>query len=329
MMQLCEPNSIDTKTDQSYSIGLVADTPSAMMQLRNVVDELGQRVTYALSPDQTLDSKPLNPSLWVVVSNDAADVFDALMEWSDSPVFIAEDMPKEEDGLVYQQWWSRMLTKLRNELKYAEPTTEISIERVGIVPESWKEVWVLASSLGGPEAVRVFLEHVRKDLPVAFLYAQHIEKNFDELLPTVVGKNTNLDVTFCGPSEKLRKGVVSVMPSHNQVLINHLGRVDYMLNTQWDKPYSPNINQVISNVGEHFDQRMGVIVFSGMCDDGAQSALALKDSSDIPLWAQTPEECICSAMPESVISSGKVDYIAGAKALAQKLNQRFFPNETI
>ncbi len=326
-MQLCEPDSTQNSSELSYSIGLVADSPTAMMQLRNVVDALGQRVTYALSPDQTLDSKPLSPSLWVVVSNDAADVCDALMEWSDSPVFIAEDMPKEEDGLVYQQWWSRMQDKLRNELKYAEPTTEIAQERVGILPESWKEVWVLASSLGGPEAVRIFLEYIREDLPVAFVYAQHIEKNFDELLPTVLGKNTRLEVTYCGPSEKLRKGVVAVIPSHNQVLINNFGRVDYMLNTQWAKPYSPNIDQVITNIGEHFDQRMGVIVFSGMCDDGAKAALALKHSSNIPLWAQTPEECICSAMPESVISSGQVDYIASARQLAEQLNQRFFPNE--
>jgi chemosensory pili system protein ChpB (putative protein-glutamate methylesterase) len=196
-----------------------------------------------------------------------------------------------------------------------------------VIAESWKEIWVLASSLGGPEAVRVFLEYVRKDLPVAFVYAQHIEQNFDELLPTVVGKNTPLEVTYCGPSEKLRKGVVTVMPSHNQVLINANGRVDYMLNTQWAKPYSPNINQVIANLGEHFQSRMGVIVFSGMCDDGAQASLTLKDASDIPLWAQSPEECICSAMPESVIESGKVDYIATAKLLAERLNQRFFPNQ--
>ena len=323
MMELCEPSAIEL----NYSIGLVADSPVAMMQLRQLVDALGQRVSYALTPDQTLDSKPLNPSLWVVVSNDAADVFDALMEWSDSPVFIAEDMPKEEDGLVYQQWWSRMQDKLRTELKYAEPTTELAQERVGLVQENWKEVWVLAASLGGPEAVRVFLSHLRKDLPVTFIYAQHIEENFDELLPEVVGKNSSVEVTYCGPSEKLRKGVVSVMPSHNQVLINSFGRVDYMLNTPWQKPYSPNINQVITNVGEHFADRMGVIVFSGMCDDGAESALALKASANIPLWVQSPDECICSAMPEAVLSSAKADYIASAEDLAKQLNQRFFPNE--
>jgi chemosensory pili system protein ChpB (putative protein-glutamate methylesterase) len=116
------------------------------------------------------------------------------------------------------------------------------------------------------------------------------------------------------------------MPAHNQVLINANGRVDYMLNTQWDKPYSPNINQVISNLAEHFQERMGVIVFSGMCDDGAKASLALKHSANIPLWAQSPEECICSAMPEAVIDSGKVDYIATARSLAERLNQRFYPN---
>jgi len=322
-MDVCEPEATSPQ-QETYSIGLVSDSPAAMMQLRNVVGELGQRVSYALTPDQTLDSKPLNPSLWVVVSQDAADVFDALSEWSDSPVFIAEDMPNEADGLVYTQWWSRMQEKIRAELKFAEPTQAISQERVGIVPESWKEVWVLASSLGGPEAVRIFLANVRDDLPVAFVYAQHIEESFDELLPAVVGKHSDLEVSYCGPSEKLRKGVVSVMPAHNQVMINNFGRVDYMLNTPWAKPYSPNIDQVIDNVAEHFSEKMGVIVFSGMCDDGAKASIKAKDGAEIPLWAQSPEECICPAMPESVIQSGKVDFIADAKALAEKLNERFY-----
>ncbi len=327
-MEVCESDIGAEDQALSYSFGLVADTPAAMMQLRQVVDELGQRVTYALSPDQTLDSKPLSPSLWVVVSQDAADVFDALSEWSDSPIFIAEDMPGEDEGIVYQQWWSRMQDKLQSELKYASPTTELAHDKVGVVAESWKEVWVLASSLGGPEAVRVFLQHIRPDLPVSFVYAQHIEQNFDEILPSVVGKHSQMEVTYCGPREKLRKGVVSVIPSHNQVLINNFGRVDYMINREWDKPYSPNIDQVIHNVAEHFPERMGVIVFSGMCDDGATSSIEAKDEANIPLWAQTPEECICSAMPESVISSGKVDYIGSAQALAERLNERFYPSDS-
>ena len=308
-----------------YTIGIVADSAAEQMQLRAVVDQLGQKVSYALTPDQALDSTPLSPSLWLVVSKDAADVFDALVEWSESPIFIAEDMPSSDDGLIFQQWSQRLQQKLSKALAAAPTAVESDQTAADVMQETWQEVWVLASSLGGPEAVRVFLQHLREALPVSFVYAQHIEENFDEMLPGVVGKHSSLEVTYCGPSEKLRKGVVTVIPSHNPIMVNAFGRIDYLLNQSWNKPYSPNIDQIIDNLAEHFHDRLGVIVFSGMCDDCAKAALAAKDKANIPLWAQAPEECICAAMPESVIASGQVDEVATAKVLAEKLNQRFFP----
>jgi chemosensory pili system protein ChpB (putative protein-glutamate methylesterase) len=317
-------SSEQPQVSQRHSIGLVADSSAAMMQLRKLVDMLGQTVTYALTPEQTRESKPLSPSLWLVVSEDAADVFDALSDWSDSPIFLADEMPTEQDGLAYKQWHQRLLKKLAEELKCTLPERENPDEVVGKTKPSFRDVWVLAASLGGPEAVAVFLEYINPRLPVAFVYAQHIEPNFDKMLPTVVGKNADIEVSFCASSDKLRPSCVSVLPSHVYAQIDSEGRVIFLPNKKWLLPYTPNIDQVIENVAEFYQDQMGIIIFSGMCDDGAKASLALKDKG-VELWAQEPSECICPAMPEAVINSGKVDFIAGAKALAERLNQKYFP----
>jgi chemosensory pili system protein ChpB (putative protein-glutamate methylesterase) len=43
-------------------------------------------------------------------------------------------------------------------------------------------VWVLAALLGGPEAVKSFIQALPKDLSLAMVYGQHIEENFDQWL---------------------------------------------------------------------------------------------------------------------------------------------------
>jgi chemosensory pili system protein ChpB (putative protein-glutamate methylesterase) len=306
----------------AHTVGLVTDNPLATMQLRTILAQLRQPITYTLTADQVFESSPLRPTLWVVVSERAAEVFDRLNEWSHAPVFLADDMPSEDNRVHYEQWKNNLTKKLSNTFESlpteTEKTIPISIEAIDA--QSFKEVWVLASSLGGPEAVRVFLANIHPDLPVAFVYTQHIEANFDKMLPNVVGKNSRFKVQYAADGECLRRGTVMVYPSHNLTQVDGRGRIHIFADKTWDKPYTPNIDQAIENIADHFVKKMGVIMFSGMCDDGANTSIALKDK--IPVWAQKPSECVCPAMPEAVIKKEAVKYIGTAQELAKQLNNR-------
>lgn len=305
------------------TLGLVTDSPAATLRLRAVLGQLESSVAFTLTADQVFDSQPLRPSLWVVVSEQAADVFDRLTEWSDVPVFLADDMPDEHNRVHFEQWKAGLCDKLQknlNALKTADEPAAVKNTEI-IDRHAFKEVWVLAASLGGPEAVRVFLANIHPDLPVAFVYAQHIEDNFDKLLPSVVGKKSRFKVSYGTDGDVLKRGSVVVYPSHAFTQMDGRGRVHVRSDKTWSKPYTPNINQVIENIGDHYRQKMGVIIFSGMCDDGAAASLALQDKG-VPLWAQTPEDCICSAMPEAVISKNAVKFKGTALELARQLNNR-------
>ncbi len=304
----------------SHTIGLVADSAFVLMQLRTLVTDLGQSVTYTLTPDQALESRPLRPSLWLVVSEDAADVFEALSEWSDSPIFLADDMPSEENSF-FNVWRKNLSDKLCKTLDIT-PLVKGEV-KVKIDPDAFRDVWVIAASLGGPEAVKVFLANINPELPVTFVYAQHIEPNFDQWLPDVLAKESKFDIQLAKQGLVLCKGKVVLFPSNTLTQLDAGGRLHVIPDKEWQKPYTPNINQIIDNVADFYREKMGVIVFSGMCDDGASSAITLKKQG-VPLWAQQPDECICSAMPEAVIDSGLVDYIGTAEALAKQLNQRYF-----
>jgi len=113
-----------------------------------------------------------------------------------------------------------------------------------------------------------------------------------------------------------------VFPSHHYASVDDRGRMWVQEDKRWNEPYTPNIDQVIRNVADYYQDRMGIIIFSGMCDDGAVTSIDLKDQG-VPLWAQNPEDCICSAMPEAVIKKNAVNYIGTAEELAKHLNNRY------
>lgn len=322
-------DTVDITNEQdssSYSISIVADTVGSIKQLREFIESLSGNVSvvYTLTPGQALKSRPLTSSLWIIISEQADEVFTLLSQWSDAPVFVAEAMPSDADGLIYQQWYNRMQDKVQSELHALEPSQFVAPNTGESTQDDFRDIWVLAASLGGPEAVRVFLENLNPAVPAAFIYVQHIEENFSAMLPSVVGKHADIEVIFCEGSEQIKAGNVYVIPSGHYAQIDSEARIIPLPNKQWFKPYTPNINQVIDNVAEFFTNKMGVVMFSGMCDDGAQASLALKEQG-IMLWAQDPTDCICSAMPEAVIEHGNVDFIGSSVALAEHMNMRYFP----
>ncbi len=311
----------------SSTIGMVTDSPSAMMQIRALMEEMGQPVAYALTSAQIVNSTPLHPSVWLVISEDAADIFDILSEWSDAPIFLADQMPPQDDPVYYQQWKTSLCDKLSKILELAEMRGLSSgFDGVPVKePVTYEAVWVLAASLGGPESMKIFLSHINPEIPVAFVYAQHIEQDFDKVLPKVLGKASHLKLTYCTTGDKLHRGEVMVMPSHNFTTVDKRGKFQVKDGQEWDKPFTPNIDQVINNVAQVYRNKMGVIIFSGTCDDGAAASIKFKKAG-VTIWAQEPAECICAAMPESVINAGVVDFVGTAEALAIHLNEQYISN---
>lgn len=304
----------------AHTVGLITDSAAALIQLRQVLGQLEHSIVYTLTADQVALSRPLKPSIWVLISEEAADVIEQLSLWSEASVFLAEDIPDETDT-YYNQWKENLIVKLLDVLANL-PSPKGEFELNALPAQQFKDVWVLASSLGGPEAIKEFLATLKPDLPVAFIYAQHIDMNFDKILPQVVGKNSSYEVSYAGDGDYLQLGHVKVMPSHQLAELDARGRIHIFADKQWDKPYTPNINQIIENIGRYYSERMGVIIFSGMCDDGAEAAIQLS-KENVPIWAQTPEDCVCSAMPQAVIDAKIAKFVGDASSLAKHLNNRY------
>ena len=173
---------------------------------------------------------------------------------------------------------------------------------------------------GRPPAVKDFLDALPAGLPIAFVYAQHIDERFEQTLTTTIGRHSAYDLVTLQENEPLMVGQVLVAPVKQQFQFSASGLIS-SIDKPWPGPYGPSIDQVILNVYDHYPCACGVILFSGMGNDGSEAIMAI-NSPDLPVWVQSPESCINSSMPESALETERVKFRGDPFQLANQLVNR-------
>ncbi|MCO7225250.1 chemotaxis protein CheB [Pleionea sp. CnH1-48] len=182
-------------------------------------------------------------------------------------------------------------------------------------------VWVLGASLGGPAAVKRFLQALPSELNVAFVLAQHIDENFLPVLANILDTQTPFSAQIIEQQVTMEPGTIYIAPIKHNIVFGQ----DKTLgpkHTPWTPPYAPCIDDVIKAAATVYQSRCGAIVFSGMGDDGKAGILQASESG-CKVWAQQPDTCANSSMPDSVIETDKVEYIGSPEELAERLAQLY------
>ncbi|GGX44319.1 chemotaxis protein CheB [Saccharospirillum salsuginis] len=334
---------MDTRpaTDQHNRVGLIADTPLVQHMLHQVVADAGYEVAVNTSPERLnatlLDSETIR--VWVVEleNHDTWDTFlNDLLERVEAPILFGDgDIPGKNDER-YPRWHKRMQDKLRALAPVVEPKVdapEIDLERllkttprpVYTLPDRLKSapktelgpIWVLCASLGGPEAVKTFLDLLPRDLPACFLYAQHIDAGCLDALIQSIGRHTELKLVPGGHGSQLENGRVHVVPVNHEIRFTENHGIVWQ-NNPWSGPYGPSHDHLLKNVVTRFGSDTNAIVFSGMGSDGAIGATEV-ESAGGTVWAQDHVSCVQSSMPDSADRTGAVAWRGSPEAMAEKL----------
>jgi chemosensory pili system protein ChpB (putative protein-glutamate methylesterase) len=232
--------------------------------------------------------------------------------------------------LKSSQWLSRMLGKIENvvvaeQMPAVEITVASEVAEQKFQPDNehaWAtHVWILGASLGGPDAVVTFLRQIPENLPVGFIYAQHIEAASTNILLEVVRRNTAMKVRLLRDGMVLGDGEVGIVPVNEVCRVLSMGRIAVSPGS-WNGAYAPCIDQLMDDVARNYGGSGGAIVFSGMGVDGAQGGAQIKAYGG-SLWVQSPESCVSSIMPQAVRETGMVDREADPVHLAKALVDRY------
>jgi chemosensory pili system protein ChpB (putative protein-glutamate methylesterase) len=188
-----------------------------------------------------------------------------------------------------------------------------------LAKEPASEIWVLAASLGGPSAVKSFLDLIPQTIKASFLYAQHIDAHFSHVLTQVLGRHAKLDLLALENGYPLYDGEVRVIPVDHEVRFD--SEQVLIKENEWHGPYGPSIDHLLKNTVAAFGSRCNLIVFSGMGNDSAMMAPAMQKIG-CQIWTQSPETCASSSMPQTIIDMECSNFTSTPEGLAEALIKR-------
>lgn len=332
-------------------VGIIASTPLVQHQLQLVIADAGYEVAVNTSPDRLNKKFLANETirLWVVELEEDGqwtDFVQDILEVTEAPILFGDGDIPGKNSEEYPRWCKRIQHKLESFAPVVEAAVsapEINLEAlisrpeqpIFELPESLKQapspdlgpVWVLCASLGGPQAVKEFLDLLPQDIPASFLYAQHIDSGCLDALVHSIGRHTSLKVVSAEHGMQLANGIVGVVPVDNEILFTENHGILWQ-NNPWSGPYGPSHDHLLENVSEHYGKQCNTIIFSGMGSDGALGSSLVKEKGGT-VWTQTTESCVQSSMPDSAFETGCVDWRGSPAEMAEKLIRWLEEQQTI
>lgn len=338
-------------TSTPTAVGIVSDCPLQRHLAQTAMRQLGYEVRYCREPERFDPAEPLpdEPQVWILMIKDEArwdGVTDLFLETAKAPLLFADEEAPQRQSPEYAYWERRLQLKLAELVgrrrgdtppRLADTSatdldgggakrTPTEPGRTLTLPEylqaarpgdPLQHVVLLAASLGGPAAVKAFMDLLPPGLPTAFVYAQHIDREGAQVLVRVLGRHGHYRFREAVQGAPLQVGEVIVAPIEQQLGIAADGTLE-LLGKPWPGPYNPSIDQMMLNIGDHFAQRTLAIVFSGMGEDGARAAPILK-AYGARIWCQDSASCANSSMPDAVAATGCAEFRGSPEAMAERL----------
>lgn len=295
-------------------LGILVDSAPKQQVLAQLIAKSGHKLAQQLLLGQAKNLEDADLDAWLVdVAEDYADdqhLLDKLLSRSRIPVILSDSSEFRAGSEEHDAWLRRTslrLQRLRGDinLQQAEPASEL---------------WVLAASTGGPAAVKRFLAALPADLGIAFLYVQHIDANQAVTLNRMMTNAGNYPAMVASQGLVLEANSLTLVTAKDSVELLGNGTLVVNYGQAWKGDYAPSIDQVAANVAQVYRERSGLIIFTGMGDDGAASCRIMKQVGG-QVWVQRPDDCTSDSMPVSALATGCVGLSGTPEYLARALGK--------
>ncbi len=328
-------------------IGVVSDCTLQRHVLAKALDAFGLNPVISCEPAlllQQQSEKVAAVQCWILGLQDESfesSALDDIIDKADSvPVLFGLDKAPNKHDEQYISWERRLVSKLEeyvgsidilecedsllaldSQIESAKDLADAKVQASFNETSSQthppaEQIWVLAASLGGPAAVKEFLDEIPSSIKTGFLYAQHIDAQSSNVLTRVLGRHSMLNLKPVTEGCTLNEGEVRVVPVDRAISFSDTGiSIEH---SEWEGPYGPSIDHLLRNLFAPYGERCHVIVFSGMGNDGSLMVPTMHKRG-CSIWTQTPENCANGSMPQSIIDLECSAYSASPIELAHAL----------
>lgn len=179
------------------------------------------------------------------------------------------------------------------------------------------EIIAIGSSTGGPVVLRELLNSVVVECFPPVVIVQHLPPMFTRELAAQLDAMSSLTVVEASDGECIRKGRAYIVPGGTHMQVNSSG----VLTIQDGPPINhckPSVDVLFHSVAKYYGPRALALVLTGMGEDGAQGALAIKRAGGAVV-AQNEASSIVFGMPAAAIKAGAVDEVLSLDAIKNLL----------
>lgn len=286
------------------------------MALADTVRELGLDVVECLDGEQAMTHPLKSADVWLVdVDNYDAQIESKVVQMRPKSVVVGfSPAPYMSDG-VYDKWQKSMMRRL-GKLLQVQNTKSCHKKTLS---NRWRYVVFIGASMGGPYAVKEFLDNVSPELPISVILAHHFDGGMIETLPKVLTRHNDWRCKVISTTQSLQAGTCLVAPIDRKIVCDSTGRV-ILTKKPWVGEYRPNIGSLLKNTSDVYGSDLIAIIFSGMGDDGSQHAKEI-GANHSQLWAQDPNTCQSPSQPQAFIDTGVCQFVGSPKMMAERLNR--------
>ena len=166
-----------------------------------------------------------------------------------------------------------------------------------------RDIIVMGASAGGTEAYCEILRGLPSDLAASVFIVQHVGSK--SVLADVLRRCAALQLATAADGEGVRHGRAYVAPVGRHLLLER-GRVR-LSRAGRENNQRPSVDVLFRSAAKAYGSRVIAVVLSGMLDDGAAGACAVKERGGVVI-VQDPRTALYSPMPENALRAVKADY---------------------
>jgi two-component system chemotaxis response regulator CheB len=193
---------------------------------------------------------------------------------------------------------------------HSQPPVPASRPAAAATSDQRFPVVVLAASTGGPATVMRLAPGFTRDFPAAVILVQHMPAAFTTQYATQLAEFTGVRVKEAENNETLTSGTFYICPGGQHLRITNGGRIQLDGSSGRVNGYLPNIDITMESVASFAGPLSIGVVLTGMGNDGAAGASAIKSAGGMVL-AQDEATSVIFGMPSEAIKAGAVSQVLG------------------
>jgi two-component system chemotaxis response regulator CheB len=182
-------------------------------------------------------------------------------------------------------------------------------------------VVVLAASTGGPATVMRIAPGFTSDFPAAVILVQHMPAAFTTQYAAQLAEFTEIRVKEAEANESIQPGTLYICPGGQHLRVTATGRIQLDGTTGRINGYLPSMDATMESVAAYAGPMSIAGVLTGMGNDGANGAKAIKAAGGLVL-AQDEATSVIYGMPAEAIKAGAVDHVLGIDDIYAAIEKR-------